>query len=582
MLFKNNKKATNNMGMPIWNTRKHSEIELNELITAKKIPRPIALSLLSRGIDSTTFDSFISSQLKSLGDPFRLPGVEKAAARIWQAIANRESILIYGDYDTDGITAASVVYKVLSDNRAKASCFLPHRFEDGYGFTVQSLDKALSDSKYDLIITVDCGITGAETVDSAIARGIDVIVTDHHDPHGSIPKALAVINPKIHEETEDLTILAGVGVAFKLCHGFLKYGREHKLGGECTDLKTVLDLVALGTVADIVPLLGENRIMVSHGLDVLASQIRPGIRALCESAKIDSRLQPAHISFNLAPKLNAAGRFGSPEEAFTLLNTNNIVEAHLIADHLNNYNHLRKKTEDEIYSSAMEQLIDEETSHDAIIAAGKNWHLGVIGIVASRLAREFNVPAIVLSMEGDIASGSGRSIGNINLIELLTECSDLLIQYGGHPMAAGLSLSVKDLDKFFDKFCNSIKKTGIPQYIPSLDIEGAVFLSELDQIFFNNLEKLEPFGCGNPEPLYRINNLMPINVIPAALKHSKGMLRDINNNSIEFIAFNIDTNSLPEASHWDVVATPQVNNFRGESSFQLQIKDVRPSNENFL
>jgi single-stranded-DNA-specific exonuclease len=565
------------MGMPVWKTGKYSEHDLNELIINKQIPRPIALTLLSRGVDEITYDSFISSQLKSLGDPYRLHGVEKAAARIWEAIANQENILIYGDYDTDGITAASVVYKVLSDNRANASCFLPHRFEDGYGFTVESLDKALAESAYDLIITVDCGITGYDTVESAIARGIDVIVTDHHDQHGDLPNALAVINPKIHDDTEDLTILAGVGVAFKLCHGFLKYGREHRLGGEGTDLKNILDLVALGTVADIVPLVGENRIMVKHGLSVLSTQVRPGIRALCESVKIGSKMQPSHISFNLAPKLNAAGRFGSPREAFDLLNTSNIVEAYSIAEDLNNYNILRKQTEAEIYSNALLQLKESRKHQNAILVAGENWHLGVIGIVASKLAREFNAPAIVLSIEGEVASGSGRSVENFNLIELLSDSSDLLLQYGGHPMAAGLSLKKKDLMGFFDNFAESIEKTGIQQYIPSFEIDGEVSLSELDQKFFSSLEKLEPFGCGNPEPLYKINNLVPSNVTSAALKHSKGRLRDSNNNSMSFIAFNIDTKSLPTASHWDIVATPQINSFRGENSFQLQIKDIRPS-----
>ena len=262
-----------------------------------------------------------------------------------------------------------------------------------------------------------------------------------------------------------------------------------------------------------------------------------------------------------------------------MLNTNNIVEAHSIADNLNNYNILRKKTEDEIYSNALIQLKDKDTSRSAVLVAGEGWHLGVIGIVASRLAREFNAPALVLSIEGDTASGSGRSVGDINLIELLNDSADLLSQYGGHPMAAGLSLKTKDLTNFFDKFCESIKKKRIKPYIPSLDIDGDVLLSELDQLFFSSLEKLEPFGCGNPEPLYRINNLMPINVGPAAMKHSKGQLRDSSNNTISFIAFNINVNSLPTTDHWDVVATPQINNYRGEQSFQLQVKDIHPSEE---
>ena len=571
------------MGTSVWNTVEQSEYDVNKLVADRKIPRPIALSLLARGIDEAAYDSFTSSHLKSIGDPYRLPGIEKAAERIWSAINKQETILIYGDYDTDGITAATVLYKVLSQNGAETSCFLPHRFADGYGFTVNSMEKALANTSCELIITVDCGITGIDTVAAANAKGIDVIITDHHEPNDQIPEALAVINPKLQPETEDLAILAGVGVSFKLCHGFLKYGREHRLGGESTDLKTVLDLVALGTVADIVPLLGENRIMVSHGLNVLSSQIRPGIRALCESANIDSRLQPSHISFNLAPKLNAAGRFGSPEEAFELLNTGNIVEAHTIADALNNYNLLRKETEEKIYSNAIKQLEDShERTNNVILVAGENWHLGVVGIVASRLAVEFNAPAIVLSIDGDTTSGSGRSVGDINLIELLSDSSECLVQYGGHPMAAGLSLKTKDLFKFFDDFTDSVNRAGISKHTPSIDIEGDVSLRELDPLFFAHLEKLEPFGCGNPKPLYRLNKLTAENVVSATSKHCRGKLRDANNNSMDFIAFNKATTTLPQSNVWDVVATPQINTYRGKDSFQLQLKDIRPSEGYFI
>jgi len=564
--------------MSLWNNGYKSEEEVNKLINEKGLPLPIALSLIGRGIGLDSVDEFFSMQLKSLVDPFKLPGIEVASERIWRAILNQEHILIYGDYDTDGVTATALLYKVLLQAQANVSWFLPHRFDDGYGFTSESLTKKLDDSNYSLIITVDCGTSGVEAVDLANKRGVDVIITDHHESTGDIPKALAVINPKLHKELKEFSVLAGVGVAFKLAHGFLKYGRHHKLGGDLIDLKSVLDLLALGTVADIVPLLGENRILVNHGLKLLGKQLRPGVRALCESANLNSSLRPSHISFNLAPKINAAGRFGSPGEAFDLLNTDNIVHAYSVADALNNYNILRKETENKIYNNAIEQLNKNSNRRkEAVMVAGEGWHLGVVGIVASRLTREFNVPAIVLSIDGDIASGSGRSVGNINLIELLRSSSKLLTQFGGHPMASGLTLERNNIEQFFSEFVDTMVANGIEPHVHQLDIDGVVTILELETSFFKYLEKLEPFGCGNPEPLYQINALTPINVLPATSKHSRGKVMDIDHNSMDFIAFNIDVNSLPQSEKWDIVVSPQINEFRGHKKFQLQIKDIRAS-----
>lgn len=564
--------------MSLWNNSYKSEEEVNKLINEKCLPRPIALSLIGRGIGVDSVDDFFSMQLKSLVDPFQLPGVEVASKRIWKAILNQEHILIYGDYDTDGVTATTLLYKILLQAQANVSWFLPHRFDDGYGFTVESLIKVLDDSDTSLVITVDCGTSGVEAVDLANSRGVDVIITDHHESTGEIPKALAVINPKLHKEIKEFSVLAGVGVAFKLAHGFLKYGRHHKLGGDGIDLKSVLDLLALGTVADIVPLLGENRILVNHGLKLLGKQLRPGVRALCESVNLNSSLRPSHISFNLAPKINAAGRFGSPGEAFDLLNTDNIVHAYSVADALNNYNILRKETENKIYNNAIEQLEQNPNRRkEAVMVAGEGWHLGVVGIVASRLTREFNLPAIVLSIDGDIASGSGRSVGTINLVELLRGSSEFLTQFGGHPMASGLTLERNNIEQFFNKFADTMVAKGIEPHVHQLDIDGVVTISELEASFFNYLEKLEPFGCGNPEPLYQINGLTPINVLPATPKHSRGQVMDIEHNSMDFIAFNIEVNSLPQSEKWDIVVSPQINEFRGRKKFQLQIKDIRAS-----
>jgi single-stranded-DNA-specific exonuclease len=569
------------MGTTIWNRRNVAENTVEDLIKKSKVPRPIAMVLAARGITAETYSAYITPHLRDLSDPFLLPGIREASERIWKAIAEKERILIFGDYDTDGVTSTAILIKTLSENGAEVSYFLPHRFDDGYGFTIDSLEKIIHEIKPSLIVTVDCGINGVETVLAANSKNIDVIITDHHEPGEEVPPALAVVNPKLHSHLKELNVLAGVGISFKLCHGFIKYGREHNLGGQRTDLKQILDLVALGTVADIVPLLGENRILVNSGLKVLATQIRPGIRALCESTNINTEVTPTHIAFNLAPRLNAAGRFGSPEEALKLLKTDNIIEAYQITETLNSYNILRKKTENEIYQEATSQLAGEEVDgylDGAAVVSGKDWHQGVIGIVASRLSRDYFRPSIVLSIEGDTASGSGRSIGNISLIDLLNDTSEYLIRYGGHPLAAGLTLKTDKIPEFFKAFNTALRKYSTPEhFIPSIDFDGILELNELNQNFFEHLQKLEPFGCGNREPVFRINNLTPTHTATAAEKHTRGTLCDINGDSMQFIAFNQHISSMPSAERWDVLATPQINKFRGVENYQLQIFDFKNS-----
>ncbi|MFW5893702.1 MAG: single-stranded-DNA-specific exonuclease RecJ, partial [Verrucomicrobiota bacterium] len=425
-----------------WEINEPPESQVNELRDAGEVSRVAALALSRLGITASRVAAYLRPMLSQLSDPYQLPGVEKAAERLWEAIRRQERILVYGDYDTDGITATVLVAEVLSANGAHVDCYLPHRIDDGYGLTAEAVERVCT-AEQTVLLTVDCGITCAAAVEAANARGMDVIITDHHEPHEAIPEALAVIDPKLPDAPPVVQSLAGVGVAFKLCHGFIKYGRRHDLGGQDTDLRQFLDLVALGTVADIVPLLDENRCLVTAGLDVLSQQIRPGIRALCEVTNLRERVRTTDITFRIAPRINAAGRLGNPDEAFQLLHARDTTEAYQLAAALDGRNRERQQVEAQVLAAAEEQIAeiaDIEQCH-TVVVCGEEWHKGVIGIVASRLVRKYNRPSIVLTRDSDGAlCGSGRSLHNLNLVTLLGVCEVHLQRFGGHAMAAGLAL----------------------------------------------------------------------------------------------------------------------------------------------
>lgn len=569
------------MGKKLWVKVDIPKNGVEELTRKFNFPRPVALFLLGRGIKPKDVESFLKAPLKGLSDPYRFPDAKVAVARLWDAISKGEKILIHGDYDTDGITATVLMDWVLRTNGANVSTFLPHRFDDGYGFTPDSLDKAFENcaSGCGVLVTVDCGITSTAAVDSAREQGIDVIITDHHEPAEEMPDALAIINPKINPELADLQVLSGVGVAFKLCHAFIKYGRENKLGGFKTNLQETLDLVALGTIADIVPLLGENRILVKHGIKELGKQLRPGIKALFDVAKVKTKVSPADVTFKLAPRLNAAGRLGNADAALNLLKTDSILDAYTYADSLEKFNIERQTTEEVIFNEAIAQIKERIDTNNCltILVAGKNWHQGVIGIVASRLSREYNRPAIVLTIQDGEAYGSGRGMGSLNMVEALTECSHLLTRFGGHPMAVGLGLKSENIEEFFilfEKIVNEqLTQTDL---VDQIQVDGDVTFDELDYRFFDLIENLGPFGHSNPQPIFLIQEVEPVKVFPIGQNHSRGILRDRSGYQLDFIAFNRPMNSLPD-SMWDILATPQVNEFRGERKPQVQIVDLRPS-----
>lgn len=570
------------MDIKIWrNACQNLESKVEKIMGGYSLSRPVALFLAARNISEKDINDFLNPKLSSLSDPFRFPGMDKAAARLWEAVQKRQAILIHGDYDTDGITATALLSWVLKKNGVDVHSFIPHRFDDGYGFTPDSLRKAIETQGHDfkVLVTVDCGTTSCDAVEEAVRLGIDTIVTDHHEPASELPNALAIINPKLHPELEDLHMLSGAGIAFKLSHAFVKYGREHNLGGFSTNLEDILDYVALGTVADIVPLLGENRILVRHGINVLRKQFRPGTRALIVASKLQGELNPSDITFKLAPRINAAGRVGDAGIALKLLESENIVDAHRYADILEKYNTIRQEKEQEIFREAQLQI---ERNHDianqySILVAGKDWHQGVIGIVASRLSRDYNRPAIVLTIQDGHAYGSGRSIGTLNLLEALSKSASLLERFGGHPMAVGLGLDENKVTEFAVAMERNIREYLRPEDLQDATIyDGEVALNDLSESFFDILPSLSPFGHSNQKPLFRLNNLEAVKCVPIGDRHTKGVLRSLNGCCIDFIAFGRHINEF-QAGMVDVLAFPQINEYYNVKKPQLMINDLRSS-----
>ena len=569
------------MGVKNWKlSGEINESRVEEIQNKYALPKPVALYFVSRGIASSEIPGFLNPRLANLSDPYRFPGIKDACARLWKAIADREPILIHGDYDTDGITASALLALVLRQNGATVHSFIPHRFDDGYGFTPESLDKALeSFGSCGVLVTVDCGITSCEAVDEAVRRGIDVIVTDHHEAGSELPQALAVINAKVYPELEDLQLLSGAGAAFKLSHAFIKYGRENNLGGFHTRLEEVLDYVALGTVADIVPLLGENRIMVKFGIEALRRQLRPGIRALIESSKLRNDLTPSDITFRMAPRINAAGRVGDANVALELLESTQIVAAYDCAGQLEGFNRIRQEKEQEIYQEACEQIERNLAwqSPFSLLVAGRDWHQGVIGIVASRLARDYNRPTIVLTIQGENAYGSGRSVPSLNLVEVLSQTSHLLERYGGHPMAVGVGLKAEKIADFFEAMDQEIRKQLNTSDLESfISYDGEIQLRDLSSDFFEYLAKLGPFGHSNPKPVYRFNELhvARCNAVGGGA-HTRGTLIS-RDGEMDFIAFN----KAPSCFYnrvIDVLATPQLNRHLDQEIPQLCVVDFQES-----
>ena len=478
------------------------EDSLYQVAKKHNISELLTKILVNRGItDDKEIDTFLNPTRNDFYDPYLMPDMDKAVERIIKAINNQEKVMIYGDYDVDGITSITVLKKFLEERGLKTGHYIPNRLEEGYGLNENAI-RSIAEQKYTLMITVDCGISGIEEVELANQLGIETIITDHHEQSESLPNAYAIINAKRKDSQYPFRGLAGCGAVFKLIQAIsLRLGLEEK------EFLKYLDIVCVGTISDIVPLVDENRVIAKLGLKLVAQTRNIGLRELILQSgykKIDSNT----ISFGVAPRINACGRMGYQEEALDLFLTNNIEEARKITARLNSYNLERQTKEKDIFEQAIKELEKEDIEKlNTIVLSGDNWHHGVIGIVASKLTEKFYKPTILICFEDNIGKGSGRSLPGFDLHEALVETSAYLEKYGGHEMAVGLSLKKEKYNDFKLAFEEIAKSKNIQQIIPVIKIDSIITAKDVNKKTIQDLEMLEPFGEKNKNPIFVYKNL---------------------------------------------------------------------------
>ena len=542
--------------------------------------------LYGRGIRNVEdADRFLSSSLRHMRPPFLLGGMDRAVERLLQAIQRKERVLIYGDYDVDGLTGTAVLVHFLRHAGLNPLYHVPDRLREGYGFHPAWV-RTFSEKGVQLIVTVDCGISASESVQVARECGIDVIITDHHECLDTLPSALAVINPKIPGESFPFRDLAGVGVAFYLIVALRRRMREKGMWGRVPEpnLRAYLDLVALGTLADRVPLREENRIFVKHGLEELASAKRPGLSILKADAGVKGPVADIRsLEYKLIPRINAPGRLGCALEALDILLCAGWEEAGRIARVLANRNDERRAVEAEVYREAralaVEQLRQQERR--VLAVASEGWHRGILGIVAARLARDFQRIVVLVSFEGDLGKGSVRSAENLAFLDELQACRHLLEDMGGHQMAAGIALRKERLPHFRDAFEGELTKKleRFKQASPSILLDA--WLGNPDALTDQamcEIEQMAPFGNGNPEPVFGMGRMRVLNKRLVGGDHLKLTLgRD--GRRFEAIGFDLGHAGLLETNHacWNIVFTPRRETWDGQTRLSLRILDLQPS-----
>lgn len=535
------------------------------------ISRIFAQILINRGLkDTSQAKDFLDAKLESLLDPYLLQDMDKAVALIKRAKDNKDKVLVFGDYDVDGLTALSLTKDTLSKAGMYVEHYLPHRVKEGYGLN-KNITQVVKQKNIKLLITVDCGTNSQDTIKELRHQGIEVIVTDHHEPLNSQVKnfASATINPKMHNPSYSYRDLAGVGVAYKLCQA---------ISG--SQLFEELDLVSLGTIADVVPLTGENRVIAKEGLSRLSNTKKVGLRALIESSGISNKkINTTLVSFILGPRINASGRIDTAEVALALLLSQEKSQAEELARAIETHNRQRQKIESKILEEAQD-LIDREINfkeHKIVVLAKEDWHPGVLGIVASKLADRLYRPTIIISLNEKLCRGSGRSVRNFHLFQALVECKDFLENFGGHSHAVGLVVAKERIQDFKSAINRLAKEKLLAEdLIPHLDIDISVALSDLHADLIEELEGLEPFGADNPEPLFFTPGLKLKGVPQVLGKNTLKFWVTDGRATYQAVGFGLGElkDSLIVADSFDLVYTPRIDDWQGEDNICLELKEI--------
>ncbi|MEF3254618.1 MAG: single-stranded-DNA-specific exonuclease RecJ [Deferribacterales bacterium] len=569
-----------------WIYRKVDEKKILDLFFKfSHLPKFIIEILIKRGLDDKeSINEFFEAPLSNLHNPFLMKGMDRAVNRILNALRNNEKICIYGDYDVDGVTATSLLYDFFSQVTTKVEFYIPKRLEEGYSLNIDAINE-LKSRDVSLIITVDCGITSVDEVKYAKENGIDVIITDHHQLSDQYPKdAYSVLNPIQNDDNYPFKHLSGVGVAFKLLMA-LKYSYEKEFKKNTSPLKSYLDLVALGTIADVVPLIGENRILVKHGLKLIENSPRFGIEELKKiSGLTKSDITSSNIGFTLAPRINAVGRLGNCKSSVKLLITKNQNEAKWLSEELETENKYRQEIEKNILRDTIEKIEKKRINlkYKGIVIYSTDWHPGLIGIIASRLVEKYSKPSIVLTIENDIAKGSARSIQNFDIFECLQSMSDILIEFGGHRYATGLKLPIKNIPILQKRFHDYISKyLTDEQLIPELSIDAYIEPLEINDHLFDLINRFRPFGNGNPEPIFcmkKVRKAQEFALMGKERSILKGFIEK-RGKYFEIIGFNMSEyrDIIDKNEYFDIVFTPEYNKWLGGTNILLKLKDIKQS-----
>ena len=554
-----------------WRIKESNKSRTKEIQDKFNIPYLVALELEQKDLNDEEIKIFLNPTRYDFHDPFKLPDMKEAVDRILKAMENKENIVIYGDYDADGITSTTILKRYMKDRNIEVGTYIPNRLDEGYGLNEEAI-REIAKKGYTLMITVDCGITAKKEVELAKTLGLDVIITDHHEVPESLPKAIAVVDAKRKDSKYPFNQLAGCGVAFKLVQAL-----SRRLNIPDNEWLKYIDIACIGTISDIVTLLDENRVIAKLGLKLLQVTRNIGLKTLIEMTGL-KKIDSSFISFGISPRINACGRMGHQEDALNLFLTDDPIEARKLAAKLEEYNRERQDIEKKIYNESL-SLLEKEKDKPCIVIGSEGWHHGVIGIVSSKITELTYKPSILVCFEGENSKGSGRSIPGFDIHDAVVNCSKYLTAAGGHSMAIGLSLKTRDFLNFKNAMIEYAKSKNIENLKPEILIDYEITVQDLKIEEIAKIDYLEPFGEGNDMPIIMYKNLKIISIRTLSEgKHVKLVLID-GNNYIDVIGFNMGdlANIYQIGDRVDIVGNIGINRYKDIENIQITLKDIRQS-----